>query len=235
MVRRVHLFFILFCCVFLGSCTTYPMTPVQPPEKDQADLSCAYFYFLWGTHAEFNEQYAEALEAYEKALICDQEASYVKEKIPVLLLKMGEFTRATDWLVQAILDHPDNITYRLLLANLYIQQEEVENAILLYNEVLEREPDNEGVHLRLALLYSHLERYETAEEIFRRLLENDVDSYFTHLSYARLLKQMEKYQDKEIGMMTETQKSIFKELDEINSSFDMLAKERKQAELDLSS
>lgn len=196
MVRRVHLFFILFCCVFLGSCTTYPMTSAQPPDKeDQADLSCAYFYFLWGTHAEFNEQYAEALEAYEKSLICDQEASYVKEKIPVLLLKMGEFAIATDWLVQAILDHPDNITYRLLLANLYIQQEEVENAILLYNEVLEREPDNEGVHLRLALLYSHLEKYETAEEIFRKLLENDVDSYFTHLSYARLLQQMEKYPD----------------------------------------
>lgn len=196
MVLRVYLLFILFCSVLLCSCTTYPMPQVQPPpEKERADLSCAYFYFLWGTHAEYNEQYAEALEAYEKALICDQEASYVKEKIPVLLLKMGEFSTATDWLVQAIEDHPENITYRLLLANLYVQQDEVEKAILLYNEVLEREPDNEGVQLRLALLYSHLEQYETAEEIFRNLLENDVDSYFTHLSYARLLLQMEKYQD----------------------------------------
>ena len=195
MARRSHLFFILFCCVLLGSCTTYQMAPAQPPEKDQTDLSCAYFYFLWGTHAEFNEQYAEALEAYEKALICDEEAGYVKEKIPVLLLKMGEFALATDWLAQAIVEHPDNNTYRLLLANLYIQQDDAENAIALYSEVLKREPDNEGVHLRLALLYSHLERYETAEKIFKKLLENDVDSYFTHLAYARLLKQMERYQD----------------------------------------
>lgn len=195
MICRSHLFFILFCCVLLGSCTTYQTAPAQPPAKEQADLSCAYFYFLWGTHAEFNEQYAEALEAYEKALICDEEAGYVKEKIPVLLLKMGEFAIATDWLAKAIVEHPDNNTYRLLLANLYIQQDDVENAIALYTEVLAREPDNEGVHLRLALLYSHLGRFETAEGIFKKLLENDVDSYFTHLSYARLLKQMEKYQD----------------------------------------
>jgi len=199
MVRCSQFFLILCCCLFLGSCATYLTTnqtiPAQPLEKDQADLSCAYFYFLWGTHAEFNEQFPEALEAYEKALICDQEAGYVKEKIPVLLLKMGEFSLATDWLAKAIVDYPDNNTYRLLLANLYIQQDEAEKAISLYNEVLERDPDNEGVHLRLALLYSHSGRYETAEQIFRELLKNDADSYFTHLSYARLLKQMERYQD----------------------------------------
>jgi tetratricopeptide (TPR) repeat protein len=205
MTRRFQLFFTLCCCILLGSCAAKQQAAVQPASvqlttelataEDHTDLSCAYFYFLWGTHAEFQEQYTEALEAYEKALICDEKAGYVKEKIPVLLLKMGEFEKAADWLAQAIGDHPDNNTYQLLLANLYIQQEKVEDAILLYNEVLAREADNEGVHLRLALLYSHLERYETAEEIFKKLLENDVDSYFTHLSYARLLKQMEKYQD----------------------------------------
>lgn len=197
-----HLLCAFCCCLLLSSCAvTQPAAdqtlpaPVTTVAEDQVDLSCAYFYFLWGTHAEFYEQYAEALEAYEKALICDQEATYIKEKIPLLLLKMGEFTKAADWLAQAIEDHPDSNTYRLLLSSLYIQQEKIEEALVLYNQVLEREPDNEGVHLRLALLYSHLERYQQAEEIFRRLLANDVDSYFTHLSYARLLKQMEKFQE----------------------------------------
>jgi tetratricopeptide (TPR) repeat protein len=167
--------------------------PIQAVTENQVDLSCAYFYFLWGTHAEFNGQYAEALEAYEKALICDENAAYIKEKIPLLLLKMGEFAKAADWLARAIEEHPDSTTYRLLLASLYIQEDKIEEALLLYSQVLEREPDNEGVHLRLALLYSHLGRYRMAEEIFKKLLRNDVDSYFTHLSYARLLKQMEKF------------------------------------------
>jgi len=197
-----HLFCALCCCLLLCSCAaTQSATdempsapaPVQAVTEDQVDLSCAYFYFLWGTHAEFNEHYAEALEAYEKALICDENAAYIKEKIPLLLLKMGEFAKAADWLARAIEEHPDNTTYRLLLASLYIQEEKIEEALLLYSQVLEREPDNEGVYLRLALLYSHLGRYRMAEEIFKKLLTNDVDSYFTHLSYARLLKQMEKF------------------------------------------
>lgn len=202
MTHRAHLLLAVGCCLlFVGCATNQPMAvqptiqtaPVLTEENEPADLGCAYFYFLWGTHAEYDERYSEALEAFEKALICDQEAEYVKEKIPVLLLKMGEFDKATNWLAQAIADHPANNNYRLLLASLYIQQEKVEEAIELYNKVLERDPANEGVHLRLALLYTHSGDYQRAEEIFIRLLKNDVDSYFTHLSYARLLKQMDKY------------------------------------------
>jgi tetratricopeptide (TPR) repeat protein len=193
------------CCILLNSCTfpqpaTVQPTPMQSAAtqataENQADLSCAYSYFLRGTHAEFQEQYAEALEAYEKALNCDQGAGYIQEKIPILFLKMGEFEKASAWLRKAIVDHPDNNTYRLLLAGLYIQLEKVEEAIPLYKQVLERDPENEGVHLRLALLYSHMGEFQRAEEIFKKLLKNDSDSYFTHLSYARLLKEMKKFEE----------------------------------------
>ncbi len=200
MVRCANLF-VTLCLLLFSSCATNPLpapapsTAEPPAVEEQTDLACAYFYFLWGTQAEYQEQYPEALEAYEKSLICDPDAGYVKEKIPVLLLKMGDFVTAREWLTQAIIEQPDNNTYRLLLANLYIQQEEIEKAILLYNEVLAREKDNEGVSLRLALLYSHMGKYATAEKIFKQLQANNVDSYFTHLSYARLLKQMGRYVD----------------------------------------
>ncbi len=206
MVYRSHFFFALCCCIMFVSCaakqppTEQPIPQILQPNENQSsaeekDLACAYFYFLWGTHAEYYERYAEAFEAYEKALICDGNADYIKEKIPVLLLKMGEFEKAMDWLAQALVDYPANNTYRLLLASLYIQQERVEDAVLMYKQVLEKDPENEGVHLRLALLYSHLGRYQMADEIFVKLLNNHVDSYFTHLSYARLLQEMERYQD----------------------------------------
>lgn len=206
MVYRSHFFFgLCFCIMFVSCAAKQPATEQHIPQilspnaiqsaPEDKDLACAYFYFLWGTHAEYHERHAEAFEAYEKALICDENADYVKEKLPVLLLKMGEFEKAMDWLAQAIVDYPENNTYRLLLASLYIQQERVEDAVLLYNQVLERDPENEGVHLRLALLYSHLGRYQMADDIFVKLLKNNADSYFTHLSYARLLQEMERYQD----------------------------------------
>lgn len=188
--------FTLSCCLLLASCTVYQkvVTVVTEPaqEEPDVDLSCSYFYFLWGSHAEFTARYAEAFEAYEKALICDPKVSYLREKIPILLLKMGEYEKAATWLRQALKDRPEENNNRLFLASLYIQQDKLAEAIKLYYQILERDPDNESVHLRLGLLYSHQEEYDKAENIFRQLLKKNGDSYFVRLSLARLLKQTDK-------------------------------------------
>ncbi len=173
------------------------VTVVSEPAKEEpeTDLSCSYFYFLWGSHAEFTGRYAEAFEAYEKALICDPKVNYIREKIPIVLLKMGEHEKAAAWLRQALIDRPEENNYRLFLASLYIQQDKLAEAIKLYYQVLERDPDNESVHLRLGLLYSHQESYDKAEKIFRQLLKKNGDSYFARLSLARLLKETEKFDE----------------------------------------
>lgn len=198
-MRGKKYFLTLCCCLILTSCTVYQqaVTVVTEPVKDEpeVDLSCSYFYFLWGAHAEFTERYAEALEAYEKAAICDPKAEYLREKIPILLLKMGDVDKAAEWLGQALVEYPDENSSRLLLASLYIQQDKIPEAITLYDEVLRRDPDNEGVHLRLGLLYGHQEEFEKAERIFRQLLDRNGNSYFARLSLARLLRQTDKNEE----------------------------------------
>ncbi len=195
--RSFSLLSIVCGCILLASCSVHQeiATGVNEPTKEEpaeSDLSCSYFYFLWGSHAEFTGRYAEAFEAYEKALICDPKVNYLREKIPILLLKMGEHEKAAAWLRQALSDRPEDNNYRLFLAGLYIQQDKLTDAIALYYEVLERDPNNENVHLRLGLLYSHQESYDKAEKIFRQLLKKNGDSYFARLALARLLKQTEK-------------------------------------------
>lgn len=188
-----RLLLLLSTLIFFTGCTNQSSLLPQLAINEQSDHSCSYFYFLWGTHAEFNNQHSAALEAYEKALICDPKATYVEEKIPILMLKMGKFDEAANWLKRAITEHPENTTYKLFLANLYVQQEKISEAIALYRNVLKREPKNEAVHVRLGLLYSHKKEYETAEQIFRELLQKDTKSYFTRLSLARLLKEKKDY------------------------------------------
>jgi tetratricopeptide (TPR) repeat protein len=198
-MRGIKFFLTICCCLILTSCTVYQqvVTVVTEPVKDEpeVDLSCSYFYFLWGSHAEFTERYAEALEAYEKAVICDPKAEYLREKIPVLLLKMGDVEKAAEWLGHALIEYPDENSSRLLLASLYIQQDKIPEAITLYDEVLRRDPDNEGVHLRLGLLYGHQEEFDKAEKIFRQLLDRNGNSYFARLSLARLLRQTDKNEE----------------------------------------
>lgn len=185
-------FFIIVLFILTG-CSDKQPVPLPTPPPEQIDFSCSAFYFLWGTHAEYSEHYSEALEAYEKALICDPTASYIKEKLPILMLKMGDFETAATWLAEAIEKEPTNTTYLLFLANIFVQQEKIKEAVKLYEEILKLEPENEPLNTRLGILYSHLGDHDTAEQIFRNLLAHDPDSYFTTLSLARLLNQKDEY------------------------------------------
>lgn len=190
---RAYLF--IFICLLLGSCSFDRQTSLKPAEENSTDLSCSYFYFLWGSHAETNERYTEALEAYRKALICDSNADYVNRKIPVLLLKMGETEKAVGWLQDAIKEQPNAIPLFLFLANIYSQQDKSEKAIALYDKVLALEPDNEDVQLRLTFLYIQQDQYQKAEVILRKLLKKNSEHYFAHFYLARLLKKTKSYSE----------------------------------------
>lgn len=186
---------VIVTLLLLTSCSNKQADLSLDPAPEQIDFSCSSFYFLWGTHAEYSGHFSEALEAYEKALICDPGATYIKEKLPILMLKMGDFETAAAWLMEAIEEEPQNTTYLLFLANILVQQEKIEDAVSLYEEILLLEPDNEPVNTRLGILYSHLGEYDTAELIFRDLLSRNAESYFTTLSLARLLNQKNEYDE----------------------------------------
>ncbi len=189
----LRLYLLLIFCLLTASCSFNQTTTSKPFEEDSTDLSCSYFYFLWGSHAETNEHYEEALEAYQKALICDPNADYVNRKIPILFLKMGKPQKAINWLQQVIKEQPDTVSLTLFLANLYARQNKSEEAIALYDKVLALEPDNEDVQLRLTFLYIQQGQYQKAEHILKVLLKKNEEHYFAHFYLARLLKKTKSY------------------------------------------
>lgn len=187
---------LLTCCTYQPSPRPMAASPgiqktVDLPQ-DPADRSCSYFYFLWGSHAEYNQDLEAALDAFEKALVCDPSATYIQKKIPILLIKMGEMDQAAEWLTEGIKQNPDDKAQYLLLAHLRMQQLKREEAIQLYQELLTRDPKDTGVLLRLGILYTQQNEVDKAENIFRDLLEQDSEEYFAHLYLARLLHLRQK-------------------------------------------
>jgi len=174
--------------LYIGCANQHPpAAPAHlPPVKENVDSSCSYFYFLWGSNAEYEERYEEALEAFEKAAICDPEAEYIVEKIPVLLIQLGQLREAADWLENYIKRKPQKTVQRFMLARLKIQEDKEEEAITLYEEALGIEPENNNIRLRLGLLYGKKGELEIAESIFLDILEKDPASYFAILYLARL-------------------------------------------------
>jgi tetratricopeptide (TPR) repeat protein len=155
-------------------------------EPENQDLSCSYFYFLWGSHAEYDKRYPEALDAYEKALVCDSSAEYIKRKLPLLLLKTGDVNGAVALLQEEVRLNPQDTARRILLARIFIQERDDEAAIEQYQRILSYDPTNEQVLLRLGGLMTQVERYDTARDYLMELLEINPESYYAHVYLARI-------------------------------------------------
>jgi len=156
----------------LGGCAGTPggfgSEKLQAP--DNSDLSCSYFYFLWGTHAEFEGKYDEAVDAYEKALVCDPGAQYIRHKLPLLHLKKGDTEQAIVLLEKSVNGDPQDSASRMLLARLLVQQKKIKRAIKQYETILGYDPDNEQVLLRIGDLLEQIGE-EEARQVAGRIAE----------------------------------------------------------------
>ena len=165
--------------------------PVREEERE-ADTNCSYFYYLWGKSAELSglERYDEAVEAYEKALVCDAGATYVMLDLTVLLVRMGKKQHAVSLMNKIIHQDPKDINNRIMLANLHISMGQIDQAVSTYNSILESDPDNISIILRLGSLYARERRYGKAQEVLERLVALDKESYIGYHYLARLYQEL---------------------------------------------
>ena len=184
--RRLLSFILFFGSLFLTSCTAGVGSMAGNTETTVRDTSCSYFYFLWGAHQEFSNHNEEALEAYRNALICDPSDSYIKQKLPILHLKMEETEKAIELLRENISASPDDINQRALLARIYMQQKKEAEAIEQYQQILTTEPDNKQALLRLGILLNQTGALNDATRYLKKLLSIDQEAYFAHLYLARI-------------------------------------------------
>ncbi len=179
--------------------STSPDQDVPVVLSHQEDLSgdvetdCSYFYFLWGRHAELNEQYEEALQAYEKALICDGKAGYIARKLPLILLRLHREDEAREKLLDYIGKHPDTVDARLLLARIYIRKKEFAKAASQYEAVHRLHPKETRSLLLLSELYLIQGQQQKALSTLNQALAIEPENYAAHLFTARILADGKEY------------------------------------------
>ncbi|THB79768.1 MAG: hypothetical protein D6B25_00345 [Desulfobulbaceae bacterium] len=181
--------------VLLQACTRPNTSITEQPaaveqtrqlSEQQIDTGCSYSEFIKGTRAEYFQRFEQALHHYQQALRCDPTADYIKDKLPLLQLKMGNLDQATVLLKQKLKTDPQNTYLRLLLARIFIQQQDRVSAIAQLTKVLEHEPDHEQALLRTGVLYSQRGSIDRALPFFKRLIEINEQNYFAHLYLARI-------------------------------------------------
>jgi tetratricopeptide (TPR) repeat protein len=181
---------LLVLCFSCSPTGNFQPRPRQVEKNNEIpDPGCGYFYFLWGKSAENDRRYEEALQAYEKVLVCDPEADYMVRDIALLLIKLDRKREAVDWLNNFIVRNPTDIESRFLLAKLYAGMADFEEAIAVYNEILLINEDQKTL-LMLGSLYAQVKQYDKAQEYLERLLELNPDSYMGHYYLARLYREL---------------------------------------------
>lgn len=165
-------------------------TLVEESYDDSVDTACAYFYFLWGQSAEDEKKYNEALEAYEKALVCDEKADYVNRKLAVLLISMGKKARAILQLEKMIDADPADQQNRALLGNVLSSMGRTAESRKVYEDMLEVEPDDPHSLMMLGALYAREQKYVEAQKILEKLVEVDENSYVGYSYLAKLYRKM---------------------------------------------
>ena len=167
--------------------------PEQEREAETNDMACSYFYFLWGKTAENNGRYEEALEAYEKAILCDEESEFLKQSLAILLIKMDRKEQAASTLEQIISSNPQDTENRVLLAKVYRSMGLMDEAVAIYQGLLEIKEDLDTL-LMLGTLYVQNKEYDKAQKILNRLIQLEGDSYLAHYSLARLYRELQYYE-----------------------------------------
>ena len=193
---------IVFLCVSCASTTVVTSPPKkvvtayeelhQEKVTEANDMACAYFYFLWGKTAENKQRFEEAFEAYEKALLCDEESEYLKRTLAVLLLKMDRKSQAANLLEDIVSNNPQDTENRIFLAKIYTSLGRNDEAVAIYKDLLETKEDHDTL-LMLGSLYVQNREYEKAQKILNRLILLEGDSYMAHYSLARLYVELKYY------------------------------------------
>jgi tetratricopeptide (TPR) repeat protein len=164
----------------------------QEKEAAANDMACSYFYFLWGKTAENNQNFEEAQEAYEKALLCDEESVHVKRNLAILLIKMDRKEQAARELEKIISRNPQNFEDRILLAKVYSSLGRNDEAVAIYQDLLETKEDHDTL-LMLGTLYAQNREYDKAQNILNRLVKLEGDSYMAYYYLARLYRELQYY------------------------------------------
>ena len=173
--------------------TAEPLAPDIQELVDEADHGCSYFYFLWGRTAELAGKDEEALEAYEKALICDPTAALIIRKIPLLLARLHRTSEAIARLEQYLEQHPQDIEPRMVLAKILVGKKKFQQAATQYRKIHTIDPDNVAPFLLLSELYLADGKIAQALYTLEDALEADSQSYAGQVLYARLLASQKEF------------------------------------------
>ncbi|MCK9174133.1 MAG: tetratricopeptide repeat protein [Desulforhopalus sp.] len=171
--------------------------PQDTVAEDPLDLNCSWFYFLWGSQAEYDHRYEEALDFYQKSLICAPHTRYIERKLPLLMMQMERYDDADKWLTNRLKNAPEDTDWLQLQGTVALEQNEPKKAAENFRKVLQIDPTDEQITNHLAALYARLGELDRAESLLQSFVFNHKDAIAPRITLARILTDQKRFTDAE--------------------------------------
>jgi tetratricopeptide (TPR) repeat protein len=142
------------------------------PDKFSASISAEEQYEKIQTLIENGD--SEAINLLEKLLISHPRFALAHNDLGVLYYNQGDKEKALNHYEQAARLEPHNLNFQKNLADFYfVESGRIEDALAVYNKVLEVDFGDVEALMSMGLICEALERPEDARHFYNRVLENE--------------------------------------------------------------
>lgn len=148
-MMRIIIFFFILCSL-----------PVLADNSISASADSAYltgkkfdYFFLEALRSKENDEHSNAFNALRHALQIDSTSSVAWAELSDYYLYLSLDSLAVEALRKAVRFSPDNFNYEISLAGIYRENGNIQEAICLYEKLVEENPDMAELHFYLSNLY----------------------------------------------------------------------------------
>ncbi|WP_192822336.1 tetratricopeptide repeat protein [Rufibacter sp. LB8] len=139
-----------------------PAEAAQPLNLSQQEQQLSESYFLEGMKFFMLEEYTKALDRFQRAYAISPNNAAINYKVAETSLLMGSVRGAMPFAKAAVDLEPNNTYYHLLLAQLYTNQQQYDDAIKVYARLTQEIPNTEQYLFNLTDLYLAKNRLDEA-------------------------------------------------------------------------
>lgn len=140
--------------------------PAKGKEYDSARFE---YIFVEAVKQKLLGNSGEALKYFEQCAKINPSSDAVYYQMAQIVLSRGDLVNGKKLVKKAVELDQKNIWYLMMLASAYYQEENLDSAIVCYEQAARLYPEKDEIILTLGNLYSENKKYEKADEIFKKL------------------------------------------------------------------
>lgn len=126
------------------------------------------YSFMEGVRSKITGDYQAAIGWFDNCLKIQPSSPVVKYEIASILAANEDYNGSLSLIREAVAANPDNIWYKILLANILQKKSMIEEACQVYADIISKYPDKEEFYLIEANLFASVEKWQKAIEVYDR-------------------------------------------------------------------